>query len=218
MTYEIIHSVILILTIFLAFVMSKTSLSQYDLEIAAGLFILLYISKRIFTDSRKSKLVESVVFTFIIVGVINTTGDLKSPFFFLIYFLMFALSLLLEPVISIVTSLTLVVFFLFTLGPGEPITNLMPIFALALLTPFALFTGQEYIKYHAEKKKASILEEAKSHQEEQSFLFLSLILKNHLKQIEQSVENFTGDHELHSIRKQAREMNKLIDAYEQTVS
>ena len=65
---------------------------------------------------------------------------------------------------------------------------------------------------------ASILEEAKSHQEEQSFLFLSLILKNHLKQIEQSVENFTGDHELHSIRKQAREMNKLIDAYEQTVS
>ncbi len=218
MTYEIIHSIILIVTIFISFILSRTSLAQYDLEIAACLFILLYLSKRLFTDSRTSRLVESVVFTFIIIGVINTTGDLTSPFFFLMYFLMFALSLLLEPIISIVTSLALIIFFLFTLSPGAPISTIMPIFALALLTPFALFTGQEYIKYHAEKKKASTLEAAKSSEEEQSLLFLSLILKNHLRQIDESAENFTGDHELHVIRRQVREMSKLIDTYEQTVS
>lgn len=218
MSKEIIHSVILIAAISLTFLFPKTSLAAYELQIAAILFIILFIGKHLKKregevntlkneKNKASYLLESVVFTLVVLGIVNTTGGPSSPFFFLIYFLLFSLSLLLEPVISLTITLTLIIFFILTLPPNQNLLSLLPIFSLAFLTPFALFLGEEYLEVQKSKVKNQKLQE-------DTLLFLSLILKNHLKNIKEAVENFMGDHQLEIIRKSAQRMEKLIDKFE----
>jgi hypothetical protein len=215
MSNEIIHSFILILTIILSFIFPKTNLVRYDLQISAGLFVLLFLSKKYFVpkfaknqnDSPYSRLLESVIFTFVVLFVVNTTGGLESPFFFLIYFLLFSLALLLEPIISLTTTLTLIIFFIFGLPANQGFRQILPIISLAFLTPFALFLGKEYEEAQKSKFKAQNLQK-------DTFLFMSLMLKNHLKNIKTAVENFIGDHQLQEIKTSARKMEKLIEEFE----
>lgn len=208
MSKEIIHSVILIVAVVLAFIFPKTGLGKYDLQISAGLFVFMYLVKRFFLKrSEYSRLIESVVFTLICLSVVNSTGGVSSPFFFLTYFLLFSLSLMLEPVISIIVTLTLIVFFLMTLPPAQDIKSLLPIISMAFLTPFALYMGQEHIEAKKTKEKNERLEE-------DAFLFMSLMIKNHIKNIKEAVENYVGDHELDIIKKSANRMEKLIEKFE----
>ncbi len=209
MSKEIIHALILIFTVVLTFIFPKTNLAQYDLQISALLFILLYLTKKfIISKNVYSRLIESVVFTLIIMGIVNSTGGLSSPFFFLIYFLLFSLSIILEPVISITTTITLIIFFLLNLPANQDFKTLMPIISLAFITPFAMFLGQEKI----EAQKSNLKNQK---QKEETFLFLSLILKNHLKNIRDAAQNFVGDHQLEIIKKSAARMEKMIEKFEE---
>jgi len=211
MPKEIVHSIILIVTIALGFFFSKSALAQYDIQIAASLFIFFFLVKKLtLPNSQPSRLLESVIFTLIVLLIVNTTGATQSPFFFLIYFLLFSLSLLLEPIISMTTTLTLIVFFLLSLPKDQNFSVLLPIFSLAFITPFALFLGKEYEENQKLKVKGQ-----KS--KEETFLFLSLILKNHLKNIREATENFIGDHQLSMIKKQAEKMEKLIEKFEKSI-
>lgn len=208
MSKEIVHALILIFTIALTFILPKTNLSQYDLQISAGLFILLFLTKNfIVSKNIYSRLIESVVFTLIIMGIVNSTGGLTSPFFFLIHFLLFSLSIILEPIISITTTVTLIIFFLLNLPANQDYKTLMPIISLAFITPFAMFLGQEKIESEKLKVKS---EKTK----EDTFLFLSLLLKNHLKNIKEAAQNFVGDHQLEIIKKSVQRMEKLIEKFE----
>jgi hypothetical protein len=208
---EIIHALILIFTIVLAFILPKTNLAQYNLQIGAGLFILLYLTKNFFISKNiYSRLIESVIFTLVIMGIVNSTGGLDSPFFFLIHFLLFSLSIILEPIISITTTVTLIIFFLLNLPQGQNFNTLMPIISLAFITPFAMFLGQE--KLESEKLKVK-----SERTKEDTFLFLSLLLKNHLKNIKEAVQNFVGDHQLEIIKKSAQRMEKLIEKFEESI-
>jgi len=208
MSKEIIHSLILVFTIVLTFIFPKTNLANYDLQISAGLFIILYSVKRfIVSKDIYSRLIESVVFTLIIMGIVNSTGGLISPFFFLVYFLLFSLSLILEPIISITTTVTLIIFFLLNLPANQDFRTLLPIISLAFITPFAMFMGSEHIENQKSKVKSQKLKE-------ETFLFLSLLLKNHLKNIKEALENFVGDHELGIIKKSVQRMEKLIEKFE----
>lgn len=207
MTHELVHSTILIVCIVLAFIFPQTILVAYDIEIVAALFVILFIVRRFSLFSKKTRLFESVVFTLIITGLITTTGGLGSPYFFLVHFLLFALTLLLEPIIPIIVTLVLMVFFLFSLSGQATIQQLLPIFSLALLTPFALILGNEY-------EETKRLKKSLSSEKENTFLFLSLMLKNNLKEIQQNLDNFRGDHELSSIKRQVRNMGKMIDMFE----
>ncbi|MCL4363714.1 hypothetical protein M1328_00575 [Patescibacteria group bacterium] len=208
MTTEIIHSLVLIFAIVLAFIFPKTNLAQYDFQITAFLFIILYLVKRLFVaKNSSSRLIESVVFTLIIIGIVNTTGGVSSPFYFLIYFLLFSLSLLLEPLISVTSTITLIVFYLLTLPQGQDLKTLLPIISLAFITPFALFLGEEHIKSENLKSKNEKIQT-------DTFLFISLLLKNHLQNIKTAAENFVGDHELDVIKKSASRMEKLMEKFE----
>lgn len=209
MNKEIIHSIVLVFAIVLTFIFPKTHLAQYDLQFSAILFIIFFIAKKYLPKSEKSRLLESVIFTLVILTIVNTTGGLTSPFFFLIYFLLFSLSLLLEPIISITTSFTLIIFYLLTLPENQSLKNLFPIFSLAFITPFSLFLGQQYLENQKLKAKNQKFKE-------NTFLFLSLILKNHLKNIKKAVENFMGEKQLEEIKKSANRMEKLIEKFEKT--
>lgn len=208
MTKEIAHALILIFTIVLTFVLPQTNLANYDLQISAGLFIFLYLTKKfILSKNIYSRLIESVIFTLIIMGIVNSTGGLTSPFFFLIYFLLFSLSIILEPIISITTTITLIIFFLLNLPPNQSINTLMPIISLAFITPFAMFLGQEQIEAQTSKQK-------NQKQKEETYLFLSLLIKNHLKNIKEAAQNFVGDHQLEIIKKSVQRMERLIEKFE----
>lgn len=208
MTKEIIHSGVLLIAILLAFMFPKTNLSSYDLQITAFLFIILYLVKKFFiAKNTTSRLIESVIFTLITVSIVTTTGGIASPFFFLIYFLLFSLSLLLEPIIPITTTVVLIILFLFSLPQNQSLKTLLPIFSLAFITPFAMFLGQENTKNEKLKAKNEKLQE-------DSLLFVSLLLKNHIKNIKEAAENFVGDHELDIIKKAVHRMEKLIDKFE----
>ena len=210
MSKEIVHTLTLIVAIAISFIIPKTNLANYDLQIGASLFIILFLSKKfLIANSSRSRLMESVIFSLIILLVVNTTGGVNSPFFFLIYFLVFSLSLLLKPVISLTTTITLVILFLLTLPANQGLKQLLPIISLAFLTPFAMLLGQEYIEIQKSKVKSQ-----KS--KEETFLFLSLLLKNHLKNIKTAVENFLGDHQLHEIKNNTQRMEKLIEEFEKT--
>ncbi|MDO8741842.1 MAG: hypothetical protein Q7J11_01725 [Candidatus Roizmanbacteria bacterium] len=211
MSGEIFHALILIFAIILTFIFPKTNLASYDLQITAVLFIILYLVKRfIISNNIYSRLIESVVFTLIIMGIINSTGGLTSPFFFLIYFLLFSLSLILEPIISITTTVTLIILFLLNLPPNQDFKTLMPIISLAFVTPFAMFMGSEHIENQKSKVKSQKLKE-------ETFLFLSLLLKNHLKNIKEALENFVDDHQLEIIKKSTQRMEKLIEKFEESI-
>lgn len=204
MSKNIIHSVILIAAILISFAFGKTDFVQYDVQISAFLFIILYCIKRfVVPKDSVSRLIESVIFTLVVLFTVNATGGIHSPFFFLIYFLLFALSLLLQPVISITTTIALIIVFMMSLPENQSFNTLLPLFSLALLTPFALFMGQEYIK----NEKL----------EQDSLLFLSLVIKDHIKKIEEIVDNFTGKDNVHEIKEETQRMEKLIEKYEKSI-
>lgn len=77
-----------------------------------------------------------------------------------------------------------------------------------------MLIGEEHRQIKSEKLKVRSLQTQLGTTKEETFLFLSLMLKNHLKSIKQAVENFMGDHELHEIKKHNKEMERLIERFE----
>lgn len=204
MQKEFFHAVILVFVVALAFLFPKSVLAQYDLQLYAILFIILFLSKRFL---KNEKLIDAVIFTFVIFALVNTTGGSTSPFFFLLYFLLFSITLLLEPVISVPLTITSVIFFLLFYPEKTSMQGLLSVFSLVFLMPFSLFMGKEYERNLVLKKKNENLQQ-------DALLFVSLVLKNHLKTIKNAVENFMGDHDLHEIKKSTQDMERLIDKFE----
>ena len=204
MPKELVHAVILVVVVALAFLFPKSVLAQYDLQLYAVLFVILFAGKRFF---KTGKLLDAVIFTFVILSLVNTTGGTTSPFFFLLYFLLFSVTLLLEPVVSIPITLASVIFFLLFYPEKSGLQGLLSVFSLAFLMPFSLFMGKEY-------ERNLVLKKQQQTQQQDTFLFLSLMIKNHIKTIKQSVENFMGDHDLHEIKKSTQEMEHLIEKFE----
>jgi hypothetical protein len=189
----------------------QSPLIAYDLQISALLFIVLYFTKKYYLPSHPtSHLLESVIFTFVIVSVVLSNGGIDSPFFFLIYFLLFAVALMLEPVVAMASTLSLIIFFIFSLPQDQPFKVLIPIFSLAFISPFAMFMGKEYEKNQKLKIKDERLKMDSS-------LFISLIIKTYVQNLKKNIENFTGDRELHEIRHQVNRLEKQIEEYERSI-
>ena len=150
--------------------------------------------------------------------MIATTGGTHPPYFFLFYFLLFSLALLLEPIIAITTSLTLTVFLLFSLPENQAVSSLIPVVSLAFLTPFALFLGDEYMKNRQALKQIDHLEKSGTRSKSEMFLFLTLVVKQHLEAIENAVESFEGQKQLEIIRHSVHRIRTLVDKFESRLS
>lgn len=220
MNKVLIHSIVLVLTVFIAFLFEKSYLAKYELQFVAALFIILYIKKKFLSKTTEklyrgeSRLLESTIFTLVIVGIVNTTGGTLSPYFFLIYFLLFSLSLILEPTISFLTSLVLATLFLIDAPKKVELDYYIPIFSLLFLTPFSVFIGNQYLRSQSLQNKAQELTRKITRTKEDTLLFLSLMLKNHLKKIKEAADNFTGEHQISEIKESAHKMERLIDKFE----
>ena len=128
------------------------SLNYYSLQLTALLLLTLIISHHLLKPAT-FHLVESTVSTIAVLLVVTSTGGIASPFFFLNYFLLFELSLLLEPVIPLVLSGALVLFYLNFGQAGLSGISWLGLLAFPFITPLAFYFGQIYQKEKNQKKE-----------------------------------------------------------------
>ncbi|HLD27023.1 MAG TPA: hypothetical protein VJB63_03645 [Patescibacteria group bacterium] len=157
MLIQSIHAIILIFTVVISFLI-KTPLYHYEFFFVLIVLLLYIIIKGTLKPLVfQHRLIDSVLFTFIITTLINSTGEIHSPLFFLLYCLIFGLSLLLEPFVSFATAVSLIILYLLSIPPNQTIADLLPLFSLAFISPFAFFLGEEYQKILEQKKDIIIL-------------------------------------------------------------
>lgn len=199
----ILHSLFLIAAVILAFFWtSNPRLSLYTLQLTA-VFVLFFFLNQFIARRRRKKInlaIDAVIFTMVVLLLVTSTGGLTSPLFFLIYFLMFGLGLLFEPPITLSLTLAMIIFFLLTPTKEEPLTEILQLFSLLLITPLALFFGNLYLKVLADEEKIKILKEESEIMEEQIkkeetdvLLWASLELKRGLSEILEATSDLLAD-------------------------
>jgi len=151
------HSLFLLFSLSLVFFwINNKNLANFSLQLTAGLVIFLVITHKIF-EVKSFLLTESLVSTICVALITTATGGLSSPFFFLNHFLLFELSLLLAPSISIVLTLSLMIFYLFSNQVGPSFNNLVILLSFLFITPMAFLTGKIYQKVKNQRKEIKYL-------------------------------------------------------------
>jgi hypothetical protein len=182
----ILHTILLFAAVFGVLIWLLSPLEPYTLQLV-GLLTLLYVGthslRRHYPKMfhRSSITLDLTILTSMILLLVTETGALTSPLFFLLYFLLFATSMLYEIEATLVLTGALILYFLFL--PGTNLGDLMHLSqlgALIMITPLALFTGHQYEVSLEEKETRRRLTHHLSHEESDTLLFLSLNLKNTL--------------------------------------
>mgnify|MGYP001619967022 CR=1 FL=1 len=94
-----------------------------------------------------------VILLLITLALIFLTGEISSPFFFLLYFLTFAVAFFFNPkIVFLVTGTLIILLFPSTLRT-DLTRNLIMLFSLFLLSPVAFFLGIDYQKKQEVKKR-----------------------------------------------------------------
>lgn len=165
------------------------SLSIYTLQLVAVL-VLLYLgshwlrSKKPKWFHRSTVTLDLTILTSMILLLVTETNGLASPFFFLLYFLLFAVSMLYEIEATLVLTGVLILFLMFitksTLSKVEGLSYLTQIISLVMITPLAIFTGHQYESTLEAKRLNAELKKHLGDEESDILLFLSLNLKKTL--------------------------------------
>lgn len=149
------HSLILTACVLLAFAWtgSKT-LATYNLQLVAFL-VIAYFGSRFFVRKTVIDMAALSLTTFILVF---STGALASPIFFLIYFLLFGLSLLFEPASSLFLVILLTVLLLVIPESQDFLHELLQLASLFMIVPLAVIFGKQYIKLMRNQLEVKALE------------------------------------------------------------
>jgi len=170
----LLHTALLIFaTLGVYFWLANPVLVPFTLQLVA-ILVLLYLGSH-YLKARKPQwfhrstiTLDITILTSMILLLITETGALNSPFFFLCYFLLFAVAMLYEIEATLVLTGTLILFFMFLPNPAWT-----QILALLMITPLAIFTGHSY-------EKNLELDKHLNHEETDTLIFLSLNLKKTL--------------------------------------
>lgn len=141
-----IHTLLLLLSVGLTYAWTKNpNLSSFNLQ-AVGFIVICYFLIRF--NNRRSRLtliVDGTIFTILTLLLVISTGGLQSPIFFLFYFLLFAISLLFEPLQSALLAISLV--FIFLPQPWSQIKDVgvVNLVTLISITPLSVVFGKKYL-------------------------------------------------------------------------
>lgn len=138
------------------FWVTDESLAYFSLQLSAVLLLTLVISHHILKPTT-FKLVESTISTMAVLLVTQATGGIASPLFFLNYFLLFELSLLLEPIIPMILSVFLIFFYFFTGEVTHSPFLITALLAFPCMTPLAYYFGKIYNKEENQKRELKSL-------------------------------------------------------------
>lgn len=151
-----LHAIILLIAVSLTFFwIANDSLNYFSLQLSAILLLTLIITHRILKPIT-FHLAESTISTVAVLLIVNATGNISSPLFFLNFFLLFEMSLLLEPFIPIFLAFILLLFYIFTSDVSSTF-RWIELLSLPLMTPLAYFLGKIYQKEENQKKEIRIL-------------------------------------------------------------
>lgn len=184
----LLHTILLIASVSGVYLWLITPfLVPYTLQLV-GLLILIFA----FTHWGRSKLKAkprrrntipldlSLLVTAVLL-LVTETGSLTSPLFFLLYFLLFTVSMLYEIEATLVLTGSLLIYFL--LLPSTNLSDLMhlgQLFGLVMITPLALFTGHEYEELVSGHEREAGLLKSLGETESDTLVFLSTNLKTTL--------------------------------------
>jgi hypothetical protein len=154
----IYHNLILLSVITFAFFWSYGALKDSTIQLIS-LLTLIYIGFQILT--KKTRLnykaeIDLTLLTLIVFLIVFYTGGLESQLFFLIYFLLFGISMLFEPITSL--TLALISSLFLALGVEDLWSNMFLFGSLFLITPLAIFFGTQYVELLRSNRKVSVLE------------------------------------------------------------
>lgn len=160
----LLHTLFLLTAVVLAFFWtSQPTLSLYTLQLMA-VFVLVFFANQFtgrhaHTNGRVGLTIDAVIFTLVTLLLVISTGGLTSPLFFLLYFLMFGLSLLFEPLISLSLTGAMILFFAISPTKESALEEILQLFSLIMVTPLAIFFGKQYLQVLKDEEKIKILEE-----------------------------------------------------------
>lgn len=203
MSNFLLHTLFLLTAVIVAFLWtSDPNLSFYTLQLIAVLLLFFFLNQ--FLAKRKqskiNRTIDAVIFTLVVLLLVTSSGGLSSPLFFLIYFLMFGLSLLFEPLITFSLAAAIGLLFFLTTTPTNILAELIQLFSLLLITPLALFFGHQYLKVLEDEERIKILEEEEkisqeelAQEEKDVLLWTSLEFKKGLAMILDQVSQMLAD-------------------------
>lgn len=182
-----IHTILLLCAVSgVYFWLATPYFTGWTLQLVA-ILVLAYAAVHFFRPRRPMASTRSTIpfdvslLTSMILLLVTETGALTSPFFFLLYFLLFAVALLYEIEATLVLTGILILFFL--LMPTTDFGNLATLSelsALLMITPLAIFTGHQKEKLLEEERRAMALTNEIGQEENDTLMFLSLNLKKTL--------------------------------------
>lgn len=193
-------------------------LAPYSLQLVA-LGAVIILAKNLMKNSSFG-LIDLIIINGIVSLLAFSTGGPSSPFFFLFYFLLFALAFLLDPETAIVFSLILIILLTPQIESGS---DLAEVFSLLLVTPLAFFFGQEYLKNLTNQKRIKIFqqkwlqdEKTLESEEKNILLWLSLNFRNTLAEINEITAQLLSDlahlspSQKSLLKKMRRKIKKLL--------
>lgn len=153
---------------------SSENLFPYTLQLL-GLSILLYFIFRMLFSNKGQfiALLDALLFSCVSLLLIINTGKLDSPLFFILYFLLFALSLLFDAKQSLLISLTIVILFLTDKSFTQSNQQIINLITLCLTSPLAISFGKRYLDSLESSGKISRLNKIITSEETDIFLWLS---------------------------------------------
>jgi hypothetical protein len=156
-----------------------------------------------FLKTKNSQLFQIFITSLASLIVFSTTG-LNSPFFFLVYFLLFLLAFQNPPLISL--SLSLILIFLLSQSLNS-LTSLIPLLSLLFITPLVWFISREYLENRS-------LSQSLQQEETDSLLWLDLKLKPQLHNITDLLSQVVSDPKLppshHQAITRARQITRRL--------
>lgn len=196
----IIQSTILAAVAVAAYIVAKSDLSDYKLQIGA-FFLAVYIAVQ-FLHKHKimpglfelKTLIDATILAFITSLLIFTTGGTQSPVFFLLYFLLFGLVFPLEPVTVFPFSATLAVLLLLISESQDMFTQILQASSLVVIAPIADLFAKTYFQNLPSQKQIKELEEDESR------------LNSKIDELEAKMEDFSEN----ELKTPLRELGKKL--------
>lgn len=152
----VFESFVIILSTLIVFVILNSPLISY-MSIILGLLILILILELLIRKKRKQQelFVGSYFQIFLVISIILLsifiTEGINSAIFFLLYFLLFGITVMYEPMIIFVFLACMLFLFGQQALENQIFSNMLKLGSLLLLSPLAYFFGREFKKKESQK-------------------------------------------------------------------
>lgn len=156
----LLHSAIVAVSLFLSYLVARTSLSDYSLQISGflvAIYILIsFLVRKKFINPSSRAVFDISIFSFAVSLLVFSTGGFASSVFFLTYFLLFGMSLISGPATSLIAALTFAILFLLT-PKIDFWTEILQIASLLAIAPISVMFGRQYLEILKNEQKIRVL-------------------------------------------------------------